>query len=289
GLKPGQDAGDWRDSPQGLDGGTYPYDVNVALVPAALRAIASLNASGLLTPYQSAADRRLLEGAGSQCNVWTRAAPPLFRVHINAARAAADVQRYARSVNIAPAAPLAALHGQAVDFPALALDASGRPLPVMHSDEVFALVYGRPGVRQISVALDTLMRPFPAGLMTPVGFVVADPVYAGPVAQRRFSRQDYHGTVIWGWPEAALAAGLTRQLHRKDLPPRLRMRLARARKQLWHMISAASAYRGVELWSWADLGGRFHIEPFRPRAGEAEADAAQLWSTVSLALAPPGH
>ncbi|EQD41278.1 lipoprotein, partial [mine drainage metagenome] len=38
GLKPGMSAGDWRDSNAGLGGGHYPYDVNAALVPAALEA-----------------------------------------------------------------------------------------------------------------------------------------------------------------------------------------------------------------------------------------------------------
>ena len=41
-LKDGQPVGQWRDSDVGLGGGVYPYDVNTALMPAALRAIAEL-------------------------------------------------------------------------------------------------------------------------------------------------------------------------------------------------------------------------------------------------------
>ena len=41
-LKEGVPVGQWRDSNDGLGGGRYPYDVNTALMPAALRAISNL-------------------------------------------------------------------------------------------------------------------------------------------------------------------------------------------------------------------------------------------------------
>ena len=45
-LKEGVPVGQWRDSNDGLGGGRYPYDVNTALMPAALRAIAELTRAG---------------------------------------------------------------------------------------------------------------------------------------------------------------------------------------------------------------------------------------------------
>ena len=48
GLEVGRSTGNWRDSEDGLGRGVYPYDVNVALVPAALEAIDRLVDSGLL-------------------------------------------------------------------------------------------------------------------------------------------------------------------------------------------------------------------------------------------------
>ena len=45
-LKADQPVGQWRDSDDGLGGGRYPYDVNTALMPAALRAIAELACAG---------------------------------------------------------------------------------------------------------------------------------------------------------------------------------------------------------------------------------------------------
>src|SRR5258708_1530220 len=47
-LKDGQIVGQWRDSTYGIGGGRIPFDVNTGLAPAALRAIASLSAAGIL-------------------------------------------------------------------------------------------------------------------------------------------------------------------------------------------------------------------------------------------------
>jgi hypothetical protein len=43
-----------------------------------------------------------------------------------------------------------------------------------------------------------------------------------------------------------------------------------------------------ELWSWTFVSGRFAVAPFGVAAADAdESNAAQLWSTVYLALRPP--
>ncbi len=69
-LKPGMDAGEWRDSNDGLAGGRIPYDVNAVLVPAALDSAAALQASGLLRPYLSASDAPAFAGARAVADVW---------------------------------------------------------------------------------------------------------------------------------------------------------------------------------------------------------------------------
>ncbi|MFX6888031.1 hypothetical protein ABTH62_19450, partial [Acinetobacter baumannii] len=56
-IKPGRMTGEWRDSNDGLGGGIYPYDVNAALVPAALAAADRLYRARLLDPYLMPADR----------------------------------------------------------------------------------------------------------------------------------------------------------------------------------------------------------------------------------------
>lgn len=285
GLKPGHRSGDWRDSPDGLDGGRYPYDVNVALVPAALQAIGELLESGLLDRYlPSVAARTTLEQAASQWRVWIRSAGPLFLVHIPAARARAEVAAYARALGIDAQPPLAALSASPVQFDALALDASGRPLPVMHSDEGFTLLLDSPAPAALERLVTAMLRPFPAGLMTPVGLLVANAAYGGPETQARFSNRAYHGAVVWSWQEALLIAGIDRQLQRPELPAVVRRRLEQARAALWHAVNGVGALRSSELWSWSYRHGRYGLQAFEAAAAADESDAAQLWSTVFLAL-----
>ena len=100
--------GNWRDSEQGLGRGRYAYDVNAALVPAALEAAARLAESGLLDEYLDAGQRRMLAQAGPRARVWSARAPSFFAVDVPAARARADIahtrRRSASMVN-APCAP----------------------------------------------------------------------------------------------------------------------------------------------------------------------------------------
>ena len=120
--------------------------------------------------------------------------------------------------------------------------------------------------------------------MTGVGLVVANPAFAETDLELAFDRSRYHGTVIWSWQQAVLAAGLARQLERTDLPLEGRAALQRARDNLLAAITAAGAVRGSELWSWSQVEGTYRVEPFGQRAGDAtESNAAQLWSTVHLA------
>jgi hypothetical protein len=113
-------------------------------------------------------------------------------------------------------------------------------------------------------------------------------VYAGPVIKAQLTSSAYHGTVIWSWQQAILAAGLQRQLQRQDLPPSLRQHLHAAQTQLWAAIDAAHAMRNSELWTWTFTRGHFEIAPFGANAADAdESNAAQLWSTVYLAIPAP--
>ena len=46
--------------------------------------------------------------------------------------------------------------------------------------------------------------------------------------------------------------------------------------------------RNSELWTWSFANGRFAIAPFGANASDAdESNAAQLWSTVYLAIPAP--
>jgi hypothetical protein len=118
--------------------------------------------------------------------------------------------------------------------------------------------------------------------------VVANPVYAAPAIQRKLTRSAYHGTVVWSWQQAVLAAGLRRQLQRQDLPAALKEHLRAAQTELWEAIAKTYSMRNSELWTWNFAKGNFEIAPFGANASDAdESNAAQLWSTVYLAIPAP--
>jgi len=288
GLKPGISVGEWRDSEDGIGRGRYPYDVDAVLVPAALEAAVQLNDSGLLSPYLNAADRALFSGASQMARVWRTQAPRLFEVVIPRQAAGHAIETYAASQAIAAQPGLAALGPDDLHFHAIALDASGTPIPVMHSDEGFALLFAEPEAERVDHAVTALMRPFPAGLMTEAGMLVANPAFCAPSLQARFTRNAYHGTVVWSWQQALFAAGLERQLQRRDLAPGVRSHLLEAQQVLWSAISATRSMNNSELWSWSFDAGHYRVAPFGAAAADAdESNAAQLWSTVYLAVKPP--
>ena len=288
GLKPGQTVGDWRDSGTGLGGGKYPYDVNAVLVPAALDAAARLAQSGLISAYMSASDRALLSGAARMAKVWREHAPPLFAVTLSHPVAANAIEIYADSQGVLSQPALHALAPGPLRFHALSLSASGEPIPVMHSDEGFLLLFADPRPEALDRIVSVLMRPFPAGLMTGVGMVVANPVFCTPALQKQFSRNAYHGTVVWSWQQALFAAGLARQLERHDLPAAVRADLVKAQRTLWSAIDATRSMQNAELWTWSYGAGRYQLRPFGSSAADVdESNAAQLWSTVYLAVRPP--
>jgi hypothetical protein len=289
GLKPGLTAGQWRDSGEGLGRGRYPYDVNAVFVPAALAAASRFYASGLLDPYLTAADRASFSRAAAAAKVWRTRAASLFDVTIPNDKARDAIRSYAASEGVDAGAALASVATAPVKFHALALDSSALPVPILHSDEGFELLFGHPTVDALVQAVTSLIRPFPAGLLTDVGVVVANPVFTAPEVQARLNRNAYHGTVIWSWQQAVLAAGLERQLQRADLVPAAKRELRKAQQQLWTAIHAAQGVRTSELWSWAYQDGHFQVAPFGASAADAdESNAAQLWSTVFLAIPDRG-
>ncbi|MFJ4657259.1 hypothetical protein ACIP5Y_38840 [Nocardia sp. NPDC088792] len=284
GLQPGHPAGEWRDSNNGLGGGHYPYDVNAILVPAALTAAQRLLDSKVLDPFLTPEDRQGLSECATSAKVWRAEAPPLFTVTVDNARAGEAITSYAEKAGVPPQDASTALGSTPVSFPGIALDAIGAPIPIMHSDDTYALLLDLPTPEALDRAVTTMTRPFPLGLMTPVGPVVANPAFA-PALQPEFTTHDYHGTVIWSWVQAALARGLQRQLARTDLPTSVRTHLQTAQKTLWQAINATASMENSELWSWHHDPTGYHPDPFGATGADVtESDAAQLWSTAYLAI-----
>lgn len=287
-LKPGRSAGQWRDSDDGIGGGRYPYDVNAVLVPAALEAASRLLESGLLQPFLTAGDRELLSHTATNASTWRQHAPDLFNMTVDNGKARAAVNSYAREIGVPATDALASLGAGAASFHAISLDASGKPVPIVHSDEGFELLFGTPAPATLDRDVAGVMHPFPLGLMTDAGMLVANPAFADDALQRLFDNHAYHGTVVWSWQQALFASGLERQLGRTDLPQPVRAHLLTAQRTLWRAIRATRSISNSELWSWHFEGGRHHVVPFGASGTDVdESNAAQLWSTVYLAVKAP--
>ncbi|MGP8475707.1 hypothetical protein [Burkholderia sp. PR2] len=283
-LRPGEIVGNWRDSTDGLGGGVYPYDVNAVLVPAALRAANAFLARGLLDPYLDAGQRATLANTATEAATWEQQAPPLFQVSVPAAQAATEVSAYASSTGV----PAGTAPGAPLTFYALSLDQQGTPIPVMNSDGGFALLFGTPADDQLQRIVTDVTRPFPTGLVTDVGMLIANPAYANQALWPKFTSSAYHGTVIWSWQQAMWVAGLDRQLARQDLSDTTRTLLTQARQTIWQVISNGRDMRTSEMWTWSYVNGRYQTDAFGTRSADAtEANAAQLWSTTYLAIRDP--
>lgn len=275
GLHDGLTVGEWRDSQLGLGGdGRYPYDINAALVPAALQAADKLYASGLLQPYSGQRPADL----DAMASVWQNQAPRLFAVALSRQEASDRLGRF-----VAAGQWAAPVDAKETAFYALALDQAGKTIPVMHSDIGFALLFTQPREAELAAALSSTMQPFPKGLLSSAGMFVANPAYAEPPRYAVFDRSRYHGTVIWSWHQAMMLAGVDRQLLRRDLAKATVSLLRDARARLRKAIADGRALRGSELWSWTINADRIVAVPFGQGAGdETESNAAQLWSTASL-------
>jgi hypothetical protein len=285
-LKPGENYGEWRDSENGLGRGRIPYNVNVVFVPAALRAIAQLVDTGLLDTKKGQIAG--LDRATRMAEIWMAEAPRLFTVSAAPDAAQAAIRAYAAAVGVDPVPGLASLPQEPLRFNAVALNASGEPVRVLNSDGSFALLFLDPPREEVELSVRAMMRPFPAGLLTDVGLLVANAAFTDPSLQPLFSNQQYHGAVVWSWQQAVLAAGIARQLRRSNLPPATLDLLRDAQARLWRVIKTGREVQSSELWSWSFAGGRYWVEPFGQRGGDqTESNAVQLWSTVFLAVVPP--
>src|SRR5690606_28483469 len=113
-----------------------------ALVPAALRAAALLYRHPAINDGERAAEAERL--AAAWAGVGER-----FRVEIPRAEAEARLRAHAAEIGVPSEPALASLVDEPVRFPALALDGAGKPLPILHSDDGFVLVFGEPDRQEL--------------------------------------------------------------------------------------------------------------------------------------------
>jgi hypothetical protein len=259
-LKDGQPVGQWRDSNSGLGGGRVPYDVNTALVPAALQAIASLAGEGLFPSHPEWA-----QAASKRAQFWEENTLPFFEVEIPADEAQDLVKNYVAESGFPGDVDTTELTSL-VRFYGLARDANGQPIvKVMNTDDCFRLyLLNSTNQTQLSTFLsqtaDNILRPFPLGLSTSVGLLVANPAYGGSTVNiGDFTTSAYHGLVVWSWQLSMMAAGLERQLGRCDdggdnpdfcSDTTLHDRVVEAYNHLWDLIEQNSEHLSSEVWSW---------------------------------------
>ncbi|KAH8160412.1 hypothetical protein CIB48_g7834 [Xylaria polymorpha] len=298
-LKGGQSVGQWRDSNTGLGGGRVPHDVNNALVPAALYAIASLAADGLFPEHTEWS-----QTASKRAQFWEENALPLFEVEISANEAQDLVKDYVAESNFPGDVNTTELSSP-IHFYGIALEANGHPIvKLMNTDDCFRLyLLNSTNQSQLSAFLsqtvDNIVRPFPLGLSTSVGLLVANPAYAqGSVNIEDFKTSSYHGLVVWSWQLSMMAAGLERQLDRcsdsGDNPDfcsdtALHYRIIEAYNHLWDVIEQNRDHLSSEVWSWVYRDGDYVYTPLGALPGPegqipTESDIRQLWSLTFLAV-----
>jgi len=294
--------GQWRDSDLGIAFGRYPFDVNAGLAPGALEAAVTL--------YTRFADTTDATEAQRILNVWKNI-EDLFRIEDPVATVQGYVASYAAEAKVTnnSAQVIATDAGNRYSTYGISLDKDGLAMPIMHTDHGFVMEFAKPSDGYLARVAKTITLDFPAGLMSPVGVMVANPAVAPadftvtdpknlkepgddvPNVKIRsiFTNSHYHGTVVWSWQQALLASGIRRQLERTDLTQTTRTALQTAECKLWTTIDAAQKVRAGELWSWAaNATGQLEYRPFGYNLMDVdESNAAQLWSTVYLVVKRP--
>lgn len=130
-FRPGQPVGNWRDSNQGTGYGPIPFDVNIALVPANLRAVGLLSAAGVL----SLDNLGLVLGVNvmNMAEKWEALAPPMFEVSVDVDTAEARLQDFVEQVSLnEDLLGNSTSSATNVSFYALSLMADGTPVQVRY-------------------------------------------------------------------------------------------------------------------------------------------------------------
>ncbi len=183
----------------GLGGGRYPYDVNAVLVPAALTAAAQLMASGSSRPLSAArtiAPCSLVRH--TMAEVWRTLAPRPFDVVIPHREARG--RRALRGRTVHPARPRdrgRSGRGSCAFMPLRSPPRASRSGSCIRMRGLRCCSQSRPP-QTLDRAVTALLRPFPAGLMTGVGMLVANPALlrACAAALLQPQRLPRHGRLV---------------------------------------------------------------------------------------------
>jgi|CXWL01.1.fsa_nt_gi hypothetical protein len=299
-LKPGQEVGDWRDSLEGLGGGRYPLSVNVGLVSGSLRSCAKI----VELAGEEAAVAGDKEGLERTASSWDHAHEH-FLIALDARQVRERLTRYLAQSGLEPSENLALrnvkigettlgdfIDGKAIPkslekgvrFWSVALDAKGAPIPVQSSDIAFSLSDLTLNEKDLNERAALFSLPYPLGLSTPVGLLVANPALSDRAQDYAlFGRDKYHGIVIWSWPLTISRSVIEEQLSRKDLSAPTRAALQATLSSIEAGEAAVGRLRTSELWKWTVTDTGFSPVSFGAQNDATESNAVQLWSNLNLA------
>ena len=280
-LNPGEPTGDWRDSHEGLGGGIYPASVNADLALPALDALAMIYREVDLQDPRLAQVKKLRPAwEALAASYWVELSPEQVSERLERFAATLTGERKAGFETLVKARP--DLLRKPFRFPVLSFNGDMTPVVVPHTDVAFTLFYGHPDQTQLDAILSLLERPFPYGLATPAGHLVASPVFStDPGHYRSLGFGQYHGLVVWSWPSAMLQFGLLRQQGRfPALDGRLTALLDEIRQSELRVGPLATS----ELWAVDLNSSGLTWRAYGVAGDQAESNALQLWSTVYPAL-----
>lgn len=343
-LKKGEVVGQWRDSTYGLGNGRIPFDVNCALAPAALRAISQLAQLGGVYPNSSSRTSVLANFSGwssfalEAAQTWEENTLAFFELNMTESEASSRLDQFVETSTFydGPTGNMSLSTysngpNSTITFYALALNGSGsvsedpdayaEPIPVLHTDTAFHLFllnltntssseYSQSYTRFLNSTANSILRAFPAGLLTPSGLVVANPALSNSdVLIANFTNSAYHGTVIWSWQLALMAEGLHRQLalcnDSESFVPAfcddetVYNATRSAYNVLWDNTEQNEAQLQSEVWSWTyDSSSSINgtrgdgyttvplgaLPPPPGVSGGTESNIRQLWSLTFLAV-----
>ncbi|MCI0414009.1 hypothetical protein L0222_14580 [bacterium] len=306
----------WRDSGAGYAGGRFGMDVNAVWVPGALESIAatlqflkkngydSRRLESLTTDVESEHREIFLQYVhqpehlqkaidvwqGAIQHFWVRFTRDEFMRKVQSKIESLPDQEktFWRSVLKADQTI-----PDRLEFLALSLDESGKPIPVLNTDPATWLFLGdhakkiqldreQPGT--IYKVVETFLIPYPVGLYVEnLGPLCANDSYASSNVWQNFERDQYHSPrVVWGREVNLLTLGLVKEIlqsaesNTTDMQSygmRLRDDLAKIRKAV-----EGSGLKHNELWSYEISDGK--LQPIR----YGSSSDVQLWNLTDLSI-----
>jgi hypothetical protein len=304
----------WRDSDAGYANGRFAMDINAIWVPRALQAVGEILSAMRTIGFSNDQIAAFAPGAGAAPVAEFVRDPVFFQRaiqnwqgasrHFVVSLAPQDIRaKVQQKLRWLPAEERAYWQGvlastradnEPLEFLAISLDSSGKPIPVVNTDPATWLMLrdGRDvataAISAVQRDVGAIMRAYPVGLFVDrLGPVIANDAYASPGVWEAFRKDAYHSPrVVWGREVNLVLLGLANQVSGatdaagRPLNEGLAPYVAEMRAALRRANAAveASGLKHNELWSYEIGGGTL-----RPIRYGASTDV-QLWNVTDLAV-----